>query len=151
MPLLLLVSLALVFTGCSSTGKKKPETAKPPAGSLKDQSGDVSFQAFVSRLRKAVAAKDKATLATMMTPNFGYSWDADGEGAGVFDYWDANNLWPEVQAVLREKFVPNDNYMVAPAEVTFNADYVGYFAGLRLERGSWRFAYFVPAPLPSTH
>lgn len=145
--LLLTGSLVLsmgALTGCGSL-KKKPKVVTPK-GTLTDQNGDTNFQAFQTRLRKAVAKRDAQTLASMMSPNFGYSWEQGGEGAGVFDYWNRNNLWAELELVLREKFVPSGNYMVAPAEVTFDPDYKGYRAGLQLVNGSWRFAYFVPAP-----
>ncbi len=145
--LLLLPALAFALAGCGITGKK--ERIVGPPGDLENQSGDVSFQAFVTRLRAAAAKRDTVTLSMMMTPDFGYSWAAGGEGPGVFDYWDARNLWPDLQAVLRERFVPSGNYMVAPAEVTLNPDYPGFRAGLRLVNGSWRFSYFVPAP-PNT-
>jgi len=133
------------LTGCSSF-KKKPKIVKPSTHDMADQSGDTSFRAFQNRLRKAVAKRDLPMLSSMMPTNFGYSWEAGGEGAGVFEYWDRNNLWPELELVLRERFVPSGNYMVAPAEVTFNPDYKGYRAGLQLVNGGWRFVYFVSAP-----
>jgi len=145
---LLTVSMAISLgglSGCASL-KKKPKITKPSASDMADQSSDVAFQAFLTRLRKAVARRDMATLAPMMAENFGYSWEAGGEGAGVFDYWNRNNLWPELTLVLREKFVPSGNFMVAPSEVTFDPDYKGYRAGLQLANGSWRFAFFVSAP-----
>ncbi|MEI8233365.1 MAG: hypothetical protein WCH57_01620 [Verrucomicrobiota bacterium] len=129
------------LAGCASLKKKAPK--KPD---MEDVSGDTSFQAFQGRLRKAVAKRDVQMLASMMTSNFGYSWEADGEGAGVFDYWNRNNLWPEVELVLREQFVPSGNFMVAPAEVTYDPDYRGYRAGLQQVHGAWRFAFFVPPP-----
>ena len=132
------------LTGCASL--KKPKIQKPPGTDMPDQSGDTAFQAFRGRLRKAVSARDIATLAPMMAPNFGYSWEPGGEGAGVFEYWNRNNLWPELDLILREKFVPSGNFMVAPPEVTFDPDYKGYRAGLQLVNGSWRFAFFVSAP-----
>ncbi|MCX6966986.1 MAG: hypothetical protein NTZ46_04265 [Verrucomicrobia bacterium] len=141
-----LLVLALAgLAGCASL-HKKPRIQKPPGTDMADQSGDTAFQAFKSRLRKAIARRDIATLAPMMAPNFGYSWEPGGEGAGVFDYWNRNNLWPELDLVLREKFVPSSNFMVAPPEATFDPDYKGYRAGLQLVNGSWRFAYFVSAP-----
>ena len=133
------------FSGCASH-KKKPEIQKASKIDMPDQSGDVAFQAFQSRLRKAVDRRDISTLAPMMAANFGYSWEPGGEGAGVFDYWSRNNLWPELDLVLREKFVPSGNFMVAPPEATFDPDYKGYRAGLQLVNGAWRFAYFVSAP-----
>jgi len=141
----LTVSLLAGTTGCESL-KKKPKIIKPSKHDMADQSGDVAFSAFAGRLRKAVASRDVQTLAPMMAPNFGYSWEPGGEGAGVFEYWDRNNLWPELELVLKEKFVPSGNFMVAPAEVTYNPDYKGYRAGLQLINGAWRFAYFVSAP-----
>jgi len=143
--LLLTGLLVLAMGGCASL-KKKPKIQKPPGTDMPDQSGDTAFQAFQSRLRKAVAKRDIATLAPMMAPNFGYSWEPGGEGAGVFDYWNRNNLWPELELVLREKFVPSGNFMVAPPEVTFDPDYKGYRAGLQLVNGAWRFGFFVSAP-----
>ena len=138
-------ALALTFSGCGSLGKKKPKL-KPDTASMEDQNKDTSFQGFLTRLRKAVDKHDMRMLATVMSPNFGYSWEPGGEGPGVFEYWNRNNLWDEVGVVLRSKFVPHGNYMVAPAQVTFDADYKGYRAGLRQINGSWRFCYFVPAP-----
>lgn len=133
------------LSGCAAFGKKS-KIRKPSASDMADQSGDVAFQAFRERLRKAVAQRDVQAMAGMMTPNFGYSWEAGGEGGGVFEYWDRNNLWPELKLVLKEKFVPSGNYMVAPAEVTFDPDYKGYRAGLTQVNGAWRFAFFVAAP-----
>ena len=141
-----LLALALGgLAGCASF-HKKPRIQKPPGADMPDQSGDTAFQAFQGRLRKAVARRDIPALAPMMSANFGYSWEPGGEGAGVFDYWNRNNLWPELDLVLREKFVPSGNFMVAPPEATFDPDYKGYRAGLQLVNGAWRFGYFVSAP-----
>ena len=141
---LLMLALA-ALPGCAST-RKKTGIRRASETDMPDQSGDTAFQAFQGRLRKAVARRDIATLAPMMAPNFGYSWEPGGEGAGVFDYWNRNNLWPELDLVLREKFVPSGNFMVAPPEATFDPDYKGYRAGLQLVNGGWRFGYFVSAP-----
>lgn len=146
--LVTLLALALSMaglTGCASL-KDKPKIRKTSEHDMADQSGDASFQAFRNRLRKAVAKHDTQMLSSMMPANFGYSWEPGGEGSGVFEYWDRNRLWPELELVLREKFVPSGNFMVAPAEVTTDPDYKGYRAGLQLVNGSWRFAYFVSAP-----
>ena len=148
LPCLLAGVLALSMgglSGCASFSKKS-KIKKASASDMADPSGDVAFQAFQSRLRKAVSKRDTSTLATMMVGNFGFSWEPGGEGTAVFDYWNLNNLWPELELVLREKFVPSGNYMVAPAEATYDPDYKGYRAGLQLVNGSWRFAYFVSAP-----
>ena len=44
-------------------------------------------------------------LASMMTPDFGYRLDPLGVRAGVFEYWDQNDIWKELS--LDMKFVPN--------------------------------------------
>lgn len=144
--LVVLLSMALVVavSGCGMFGhKKKPDPAKEEA-KLPDQNSDAAFQSFLSRLRKAAAERDMAVLPGMMTPDFGYSWPS-GEGSGVFDYWDRNNLWREVNLVLNEKFVPSGAFMVAPGSQISSPNYNGYLAGLRLVNGAWRFAYFVSA------
>ena len=148
---------AFCMTGClntpdtpdtshpATTNTKKPEPAKKPEPTtLKDQNGDQSFLAFLSRLRQAIRAHDVDTLASMMTTDFGYQYP-DGEGKGVFEYWDQNNVWPELELVIKERFVPKGSaYMVAPAEFATDPDhYSGYRAGLKLENGSWKFAYFI--------
>lgn len=143
---------ALLSAGCKTT----PETAdtkhpaattrkKPPINNMPDQNGDQAFLAFLGRLRLAIRAHDVDTIASMMTTDFGYRIEPLGEGKGVFEYWDQNNVWPELELVMKERFVPNgERYMVAPAEFVTNPDnYTGYRAGLRLENGSWKFAYFV--------
>ena len=149
--LCLLAGSTFLAAGCKTTPGTE-DTAHPAATTktkplpttLPDQNGDQSFQGFLSRLRQAIRAHDVETIASMMTTDFGYKYP-DGEGKGVFEYWDQNNIWPELELVMKERFVPNgDRYMVAPAEFVTNPDnYSGYRAGLRLENGSWKFAYFV--------
>ena len=143
---------ALLLAGCQTPYKKKDAEEKKP---LKDAAGDQTFQAFVGRLRTAVAKKDLATLTSMMTTDFGYRWDAAPASENVFTYWDENGVWPELEAVLRENFVPVDTYMVAPPQFASDPNYNGYRAGVRTLKGSWKFAYFVPTeqhccpPIPS--
>ena len=148
------LALAALFpAGCKTTpdtpDPNKPavtkDKVKPLVTTLPDQNSDKSFQSFLSRLRQAVQARDMDAIASMMTTDFGYRIEPLGEGKGVFEYWDQNNVWPELELVIREHFVPNgDKYMVAPGEFVTNPEnYSGYRAGLRLENGSWKFAYFV--------
>ncbi len=135
----LLLAAAVSFPACKSTEKKKEE--KPAAATrpdLPDRSGDVSFQSFVGRLRAAVAKRDAVVLASMMTPNFGYDLDQNLSGPGVFAFWDQNGLWEELTLVVNEKWVPFENYMVAPSPGT-----AGYHAGVSRVGGSWKFVYFV--------
>jgi hypothetical protein len=131
-----------MLSTCDAPYKKSDEAEKRP---LKYQAKDQTFQAFVGRLKTAVAKRDRAVLATMMASDFGYRWDNPPPGEVVFDYWDHQNLWPEVAKILRQQFEANDLYMVAPPEVLTDPNYAGYRAGMRIVGGSWRFAYFVPA------
>ncbi len=138
--------IALALAGCKSTAKKQP--ARKPAKTAKvkpgEESSDVDFDAFVSRLRKAIAAHDATTIASMMTSDFGYSLSPEKSGEGVFQYWDEKNLWPELEGILSETFVKKQDYMVAPPQFADpSLNYDGYRAGIRRVNGSWKFAYFV--------
>ena len=136
----ILLLAALALSACSSTKPKKPKTTPLSA----EQGEQVDFQAFVSRLRKAAKAHDLNTMASMMTEDFGYRLEPEGSGPGVFQYWDENNLWPELEAILSERFVPKEAYLVAPPQFADpSAEYHGYRAGIRRVNGSWKFAYFV--------
>jgi hypothetical protein len=143
---------AFAFGGCdlfkSKQQEKKPAVNKRAKADLREENNDVDFQAFVGRLKKAVAAHDAATIAGMMTEDFAYvlgkTSAEDRKGDGVFKYWDENNLWPELEGILTEKFVKKDDFWVAPpqfADPTLNYD--GYRAGIRRVNGSWKFVYFV--------
>jgi len=139
---------ALALGGCSAfkskKDTKKPDVAKRAKADLREENNDVDFQAFVGRLKKAVAARDMNTIAGMMTPDFGYALKPDRSGDGVFKYWDENNLWPELEGILTEKFAKKGEYWVAPpqwADPTLNYD--GYRVGIRRVSGSWKFVYFV--------
>ena len=155
MKLRILTALLAVITlaACpgleNNTGKKKAkgpnETDKPPIPT-KDQSGDVTFQSFVGRLRTAVERRDLPTLSQMMSQNFGYRWDAAPTDENVFQLWDRQNLWGELAGLLREKWVPYDGFMVVPPQLALDGNYGGYRAGVKMVNGSWQFSYFVPAP-----
>ena len=139
---------ALAFSGCSSfkskKNDKKPDVTKRAKADLREENNDVDFQAFVGRLKAAVAARDMNAIAGMMTSDFGYALNPDRSGEGVFKYWDENNLWPELEGILSEKFVKKEQYMVAPPQFADpSLNYDGYRAGIRRVSGSWKFAYFV--------
>lgn len=146
----LLLLTALAFTACPTTNPKKnskkaARTAETPTS---EENSDVDFQAFVGRLRKAIKAHDVNTIAAMMTPDFAYVLGAtpaeDRQGAGVFQYWDENSLWVELDGILSERFVQKEGFMVAPKQFADPAaEYVGYRAGIRRVNGSWKFVYFV--------
>jgi uncharacterized protein YceK len=139
---------ALALGGCNSVKSqkddKKAALSKRAKADLREENNDVDFQAFVGRLKKAVAARDMNTIAGMMTADFGYAINPDKSGDGVFKYWDENNLWPELDGILTERFAKKGDYWVAPpqwADPTLNYD--GYRVGIRRVNGSWKFVYFV--------
>lgn len=143
-----IVLVALLPLGaCKTTEEKEPTEVAETRNDMDNPSKDVSYQAFVGRLRKAVAARDTQVVASMMTANFGYLMQPtekySGEGTGVFQYWEEKGLWPELDLVLRGNFVPKGNFLVAPAEFANEPGFSGYRAGITLVNGSWRFAYFV--------
>ena len=147
----LLVVCALLLGSCKTPPKKEKQEraeAKKAAKKPLEESSDVDFQAFVGRLRKAAAARDMNTLASMMTTDFAYVMGTneteDRKGEGVFKYWDEQGLWPELVGILSEKFVKKGEYMVAPPQFANPAlNYDGYRAGVRRINGSWKFVYFV--------
>ena len=146
--LLLSLVLACSLIACSSPEKKKQEAeaakAKLAAEDADEKGSDPNFLAFIGRLRKAVAQHDVNMLAPMMTANFGYRLEPVGEGEGVFQYWDQMNIWPQLQAVLDQRFVPKGSFMVAPPAFSSDPDkFHGYRAGIVSVNGSWKFAYFV--------
>ena len=139
---------ALAFGGCdafkSKKDDKKAAVSKRAKADLREENNDVDFQAFVGRLKKAVSAHDANTLAGLMTEDFGYSLNPEKSGDGVFKYWDENNLWPELEGILTERFAKKDEFWVAPpqfADPTLNYD--GYRVGIKRVKGSWKFVYFV--------
>ena len=139
---------AFALSGCglfnSKKDNKKPSVKERAKADLRAENNDVDFQAFVGRLKKAVAARDVNTLAGMMTQDFGYSLNPERSGDGVFKYWDENNIWPELEGILTEKFAKKGEFWVAPpqfADPTLNYD--GYRVGIRRVQGSWKFVYFV--------
>jgi len=148
--MILRVLLTVVFVcslvGCDTTQKKKDQAAakaKAQEQDLEDVGGDPDFMAFISHLRQAVANHDVDTLAPMMTTNFGYCLNPVGEGDGVFKYWDQLNLWPQLESVLQNHFVPKGNFMVAPPAFATDPNFHGYRVGLVSVDGGWKFAYFV--------
>ncbi len=149
--MVLLLACAFTFSACGSLGKKKepkkPTNVKKEEAKL-EESSEVDFQAFVGRLRSAVQARDFNAIAGMMTTDFAFVMggtpETDKKGEGVFQYWDENGLWPELEGILSEKFVKKEEFMVAPPQFANPAvEYTGYRAGIRRVNGSWKFVYFV--------
>ena len=122
--------------------KKKEEAKNQP---LKNVANDTTFQAFLGRLRIAVQKKDAPMISSLMTADFGYTTEEGAQpGAQIFAYWDQHDLWPVLSHLLDQKFVPLDLYMVSPPAMATDPNYAGPRCGIRLERGSWKFAYFLP-------
>ena len=144
-----LLALAFASTGCQTPQQKKEklkqaELKKKAKADLREESTDVDFQAFLGRLRKAIAKRDVETIKSMMTDDFGYKLDPPMSGPGVFQYWEQENLWPELDGILSERFVKKGAFMVAPPQFADpSLNYDGYRIGLTRIRGSWKFAYFV--------
>jgi len=143
-----LLALAFVFAGCQTPQQKKEklkqtELKKKAKVDLREE-GDVDFQAFLGRLRKAIAKRDVETLKSMMTEDFGYKLEPPMSGPGVFQYWEQENLWPELDGILSERFVKKGAFMVSPPQFADpSLNYDGYRIGITRVRGSWKFAYFV--------
>lgn len=138
----------LALGGCKSTDtknkNKKPDVKKRADATLREENADVDFQAFVGRLKQAVTARDMNAIAGMMPPDFLYSINPEKSGDGVFKYWDENNLWPELEGILTEKFAKKENVWVAPPQFANPAlNYDGYRVGIARVGGSWKFVYFV--------
>ena len=137
-----------VLTGCQTPDQKKEKLKqaalkKKAKADLREQQ-EVDFQAFVVRLRRAVAQRDMATLKSMMTDDFGYKLEPAMSGPGVFQYWEQENLWPELDGILSERFVKKGAFWVSPPQFADpSLNYDGYRAGITRVRGSWKFAYFV--------
>ena len=150
--LLLLATLAL--TACPTTDPKK-DAAKKAARTAQEHGEETERAADEERDAPApveqlgmVVYIDVDTVASMMTPDFAYVLGAtpaeDRMGAGVFQYWDENGLWVELDGILSERFVQKEAFMVAPPQFADpTAEYTGYRAGIRRVNGSWKFVYFV--------
>ena len=82
----------------------------------------------------------------MMPSDFGYRWDNAPQGESAFDYWDANNLWPQLASVVNSNWTPHEGFMVAPKQLVSDPHYNGFRAGVMMKDGGWKFAYFVPPP-----
>ena len=143
----ILLVLAVALSSCQTPEKekiKKEALKKKAKANLREEGTDVDFQAFLGRLRKAIAKRDVETLKSMMTDDFGYKLDPPMGGPGVFQYWEQENLWPELDGILSERFVKKGVFMVAPPQFADpSLNYDGYRIGITRVRGSWKFAYFV--------
>ncbi len=114
-----------------------------PVADFEKASKEREFKDFIKKLREAVKKRDAEALALMMTPNFGYSMTPVRFGPGVFEYWEQNNIWRDLDEIVREPFKARDGFMVAPKKFSEGGPYSGYRAGIQLTPLGWRFAYFV--------
>ena len=147
--LIVFLGFALVVGGCQTPQQKKEklrqaELKKKTKADLREHGSDVDFQAFLGRLRKAVAKRDVEMLKSMMTEDFGYKLEPPLSGPGAFQYWEQENLWPKLDGILSERFVKKGDFMVAPPQFADpSLNYDGYRIGITRIKGSWKFAYFV--------
>jgi hypothetical protein len=143
---LAVVAALCLLAGCKTPYKEKDtvEQKEKRGEQIRDQTGEQSFQAFLGRLRTAVAKRDQEMLTSLMSRSFGWRFDAPPPGETAFAYWDQNNLWPDLQTLLQQRPVPHETYMVVPAEFAAAPEtFRGPRAGMRQENGSWKLAYFV--------
>ncbi len=150
--ILCLLLLAFALPGCimdEQAKKAKARQKEQAKAKIPDSSNDTNFQAFIGRLKTAVSKKDLPAIAATMAQDFGWRWEQPSPGT-PFEYWDQNNLWPELEKVLHQRFSPSEEYMVSPPEFATEVSYDGPRAGMKLVNGAWRFAYFVTGrdPLP---
>src|SRR5688572_8380741 len=89
------------LTGCSFWNKDKavggevgPEKVSVEGGTLLEME---SRDEFIRKLRAGAKERNLEMLASMMLPNFGFSLNPLREGDGVFQYWDENQLWDEIE------------------------------------------------------
>ena len=149
--LLLSFACVVAIAACDSPSKKTPKKPSPtPAAVVAKvepvETDDSALQSFITRLRAAVIAKDLPTLAAMMPSDFGYRWDNPPQGESVFDFWDTNNLWPQLTTIVNSNWTPHEGFMVAPPQLVRDPNYNGFRAGVAMKDGGWKFAYFVPPP-----
>ena len=79
-----------------------------------------------------------------MSQDFGYSLEPEKSGPGVFQYWDENGIWLELEGILAERFAKKGEFWVSPAQFANESlEYTGYRAGIIRVNGSWKFVYFV--------
>jgi hypothetical protein len=143
-----LIALTFALPACQTPEQKKEkakkEALKKKAKADLRESPDVDLQAFVGRLKKAVANRDVETIKSMMTEDFGYKLEPPMSGPGVFQYWEQENLWPELEGILQERFVKKGAFWVSPPQFADpSLNYDGYRVGITRTKGSWKFAYFV--------
>src|SRR2546430_8994530 len=118
-----LLAFAFAFTGCQTPQQKKEklkraELKKKAKANLREEGTDVDFQAFLGRLRKAVAKRDVETLKSMMTSDFGYKLDPPMAAARGFLYLGKEKLLSGLDGVLSERFVKKNAFLVAPPHLS---------------------------------
>lgn len=133
-------------THIHSTAKKVNNPVGPKTAEVALAGNGIAvgtFDEFVSKLRKAVRTHNYNQLSAMMSRDFGWQLKPMREGKGAFEYWDRNNLWPELNRVIEQQFVRKGDYMVAPPEFVNSPSYSGFRAGIKSVQGKLVFAYFV--------
>lgn len=144
-----ILALAMTgLTGCTFGKKTKkiggevgPEKISVEGGTLIEAE---PREVFVEKLREGVRTRNLELLASMMLPNFGYSLNPLKEGDGVFQYWDENRLWDEIELVVNDEFVEFGKFYVSPPAFAEHPEsYRGFRTGIILVNGHWKWAYLV--------
>ncbi len=125
-----------------------PGEDAPPPDNGGEPAVDVAttndFRTFLRMIRDAAKRRDAEALAPLMTPNFGYNMEPVMEGPGVFEFWEENNVWGQLELVVGFEFIEHEGFMVAPPQFAREGkSYTGWRAGMVRTRDGWRFAYFV--------
>jgi hypothetical protein len=128
----------------TTEGNASNNTVASPSPTEAQRGADTEdFTVFISKLRDVIHRRDRQALALLMTGNFGYHLKPQRSGKGVFEYWDKNKLWGEVEHTVNQQFSRKGNYMVAPAEFATSASFMGCRAGVIEIGGRWFFSYFI--------
>ncbi len=143
----LCAALLLSLTGCPTPEEKKAAEDKRFGGVMENPQESPQFQAFIGKLRKAVANRDYDMIVKMTTPNFGYDLSSNSEGPLLaIQYWNQNGLWPELERVLSMPFIKKGQFLVGPPQFamqTTKKPYSGFRAGVIDTSNGYRLAYFV--------
>ena len=148
---ILVISLLAFFSSFRGAKRRSRRKEKLKQAALKKkakanlrENSDVDFQAFVGRLRKAVATRDMETLKSMMTDDFGYKLEPPMSGSGRFPVLGAGkslagagrHLVREIREERRRSWSRRrSSPTLTELRRLSRRDYSG--------RGSWKFAYFV--------
>ena len=132
--ILTIMIFTVLITNCVFAGEK---TNKP---------NEAEFKAFYAKFKKAVKAKDKAAVKSMMGSFVSYSF-----GASKFDpdsaikHIDKYKLWKKFAETLDKGYIYSKDLKgyVAPPAYVKDENYMGYRAGFSKKNGKWQLIFFI--------